>query len=95
MLQKFLAWYLGGSDGNLPPYSPSTISASHPEYDADVSNVIRNNGFHELRVDYAQMLLTEFVKPKTSTGLSSSIAAYSSSGTQVNGCIGVTSGAAF
>jgi len=92
-LKNFLAWYIGGSESSLRPYNPKTASAANPEYDTDVRAIIRNNGFSELNATYAAALLKAYVKPGISTGLSTAIAAYKTTGTQIDGCKGVATGA--
>lgn len=92
-LKNMLAWYFGGSITGLPAYDPTTSNSDSPGYDPDVANVLQNNGFHELSGPWANNILRTYVKSSAAGGLSSSIAAYSSSGTQTDACQGVTGGA--
>ena len=93
-LTNWLAWYFGGSDAGLPSYSPSTSDASFPGYDPDVAGIIQNNGFHLLTGGWADEILRAYVKPSSAGGLTTAIAAYQSSGSQVDGCQDVVTGGA-
>jgi ABC-type phosphate transport system substrate-binding protein len=92
-VKNWLAWLYGGSVGTLPPYNPATSNASTPGFDPNVARVIRNNGFHELDGVWASRILTAYVEPSAAGGLTSAIAAFKTSGTQIDGCVGVTGGA--
>jgi ABC-type phosphate transport system substrate-binding protein len=92
-LKNWLAWYVGGSLASLPAYNPATSTASNPGYDPDVALVIRNNGFHELSGAWANNVLRAYLKPSSVGGTASAIAAYNASGSQIDGCTGVTGGA--
>ncbi len=92
-LTNWLAWYFGGSDQNLGPYSPSVSSAAYPGYDPDVSAIVRNNGFHELSADWADAILATYLTPSSAGGATTAIAAFQTSGSQVDGCQGVNGGA--
>jgi len=90
---NWLAWYFGGSDASLSPYSPSGSNATYPGYDPNVSAIIRNNGFHEIASDWADAILATYVTPSNSGGATTAIAAYQASGAQADGCQGVIGGA--
>lgn len=92
-LKNWLAWFFGGSQTGLQPYNPATSSASSPGYDPDVAAVIRNNGFHEIDPAWAERIQGVYLLPGADGGLPSAIAAFNPSGTQVDGCTGVTEGA--
>ena len=92
-VKNWLAWFYGGSVAGLPAYNPATSSASSPGFDPNVALVIRNNGFHELDGVWARRILTAYLQPSAAGGLTSSIAAFNASGTQIDGCVGVTGGA--
>jgi ABC-type phosphate transport system substrate-binding protein len=92
-LKNLLAWLYGGSVAGLPPYNPATSNASSPGFDPNVARVIRNNGFHEVDGVWASRVLTAYLQPSAAGGLTSSIAAFKTSGTQIDGCVGVTGGA--
>lgn len=92
-VKNWLAWFYGGSVGGLPAYNPAKSNATTPGFDPDVAKVIRNNGFHELDGIWANRILTAYLKPSAAGGVASSIAAFNASGTQIDGCVGVTGGA--
>ncbi|CCE11241.1 conserved exported hypothetical protein [Bradyrhizobium sp. STM 3843] len=92
-LKNWLAWLYGGSQTNLPAYNPATSSAASPGYDPDVAAIIRNNGLHELDPTWAQAIQSQYLQPGNSGGSATAIAASSASGSQVDGCQGVTGGA--
>jgi hypothetical protein len=92
-LKNWLAWVYGGSITSLPPYNPATSNANSPGYDPDVASVIRNNGFHELDPVWASNVITGYLRTSAAGGQPSAIAAYNASGSQVDGCTGVTGGA--
>jgi ABC-type phosphate transport system substrate-binding protein len=92
-LKNWLAWYFGGSVSALPPYDPASSNAGNPGFDPNVAAVIRNNGFHELNSVWANNVLSAYVRPSSVGGAVSAIAAYDASGSQVDGCTGVTGGA--
>jgi ABC-type phosphate transport system substrate-binding protein len=92
-LKNWLAWYFGGSDPGLSPYSPSSSSAEYPGYDPNVSAIIRNNGFHPISGDWADAILATYVTPSNAGGAATAIAGYRTSGSQVDSCQGVIGGA--
>jgi ABC-type phosphate transport system substrate-binding protein len=92
-LTNWLAWFFGGSDAGLGAYSPSVSNAVNPGFDPNVSAIIRNNGFHELSAGWADALLAAYVTPSSGGGAATAIAAYQTSGAQVDGCQGVNGGA--
>ncbi len=92
-LKNWLAWFFGGSDAGLLPYSPTTSSPSFPGFDPDVAAIIRNNGFHQLSGGWADQVLKAYVKPSNAGGLTTAIASYQTSGSQADGCQGVVTGA--
>lgn len=92
-LKNWLAWLYGGSVIALPRYNPATSTANNPGYDPDVAQVVRNNGFHELDATWASNVLNGYLLASSAGGLPKAIAAYNASGTQVDGCQGVTGGA--
>jgi len=92
-LTNWLAWYFGGSDQNLGPYSPSGSNATYPGYDPNVSAIVRNNGFHELSAPWADTILAAYVTPSSAGGAATAIAGYQTSGAQADGCQGVNGGA--
>jgi ABC-type phosphate transport system substrate-binding protein len=75
-LRNFLSWYYNGSDSTSPTFDP------------DVSAVIQNAGFHPLRVDYAQNIVSEYLTANRAGEISAAPA-----GRTPNGCTGVTGGA--
>ena len=89
----WLAWFFGGSDAGLGPYSASVSNANNPGYDPNVSAIIRNNGFHEFSADWADTILATYVTPSSAGGAATAIAAYQTSGAQVDGCQGADRGA--
>lgn len=92
-VKNWLAWYFGGSITGLPNYNPATSNSDNPGYDPNVARVIRNNGFHELDGLWATNILNAYLTSSAAGGLPTAIAAYSTSGTQTDGCAGVTGGA--
>ncbi|MBR0897689.1 hypothetical protein JQ616_22285 [Bradyrhizobium tropiciagri] len=92
-VKSWLAWFFGGSVTGLPDYNPSTSNADNPGYDPNVAKIIRNNGFHELDGVWANNILNAYLTSSAAGGSPTAIAAYSSSGTQTDGCTGVTGGA--
>ncbi|UGY01391.1 substrate-binding domain-containing protein [Bradyrhizobium quebecense] len=92
-VKNWLAWFFGGSVTGLPNYNPAASNADNPGYDPNVARVIRNNGFHELDGVWATNILNAYLISSAAGGLPSAIAAYSTSGTQTDGCTGVTGGA--
>jgi ABC-type phosphate transport system substrate-binding protein len=92
-LKNWLAWFYGGSINSLPPYNPATSNSNSPGYDPNVANLIENSGFHELDSAWATTLVSTYLRTSAAGGLPSAIAAYNASGTQVDGCQGVTGGA--
>lgn len=92
-LKNWLAWFFGGSLNSLPPYNPATSNSNSPGHDPNVANLIENNGFHELDSAWANNLVSTYLRASTAGGQPSAIAAYNTSGTQVDGCQGVTGGA--
>jgi ABC-type phosphate transport system substrate-binding protein len=92
-LKNTLAWLFGGSTSSLAPYNPATSNFITPGFDPDVSAVIRNNGFHEIDTSWALEIERVYLKPSAHGGTPFAIAAFSTSGTQVDGCTGVTGGA--
>jgi ABC-type phosphate transport system substrate-binding protein len=92
-LTNWLAWFFGGSDAGLGPYSASVSNANNPGYDPNVSAIVRNNGFHEFSADWADTILATYVTPSSAGGAATAIAAYQTSGAQVDGCQGVHRGA--
>jgi ABC-type phosphate transport system substrate-binding protein len=93
-IKNFLSWLIGGGNPALPKGTPSTSTADSPKYDPDVNAVLANNGFHALPPAFSAGLLSRYVKPSTAGGSKQSIAAFKTSGAQVDGCIGVTGGGA-
>jgi hypothetical protein len=93
VLKNWLAWLFGGSQGGLPPYSPATSNFVSPGFDPDVAAVIRNNGLHELDPAWAAQIQQIYLLPGIDGGAGSAIAAFNTSGSQVDGCTGVTGGA--
>lgn len=92
-LKNWLAWVFGGSINSLPPYNPATSNSNSPGFDPNVASLIENNGFHELDSAWASNLVSAYLRTSTAGGQPSAIAAYNASGTQVDGCKGVTGGA--
>src|SRR5262249_17046648 len=74
-LRNFLNWYINAAE------------ASDPDYDAKVSQVIENNGFHHISVNYKANIITQYLTSTNSGFISGATA--SSSG----GCTGVAGGA--
>ena len=92
-IANFISWLAAGGDKNdYPAGTPSTSTAASPHYDADVSAVLQNNGFHALNATLAFALINQYVTP--GSGNNTAIAAYKTSGSQTEGCIGVTAGGA-
>jgi ABC-type phosphate transport system substrate-binding protein len=92
-LKNYLAWLYGGSNSALSAYNPATSNANSPGYDPNVSNVIRNNGFHELDPAWSTTALANYVVASAAGGQPTAIAAYKASGAQTDACQGVTGGA--
>jgi ABC-type phosphate transport system substrate-binding protein len=92
-LKNWLAWVLGGSNPGLPPYNPATSNANAPGFDPNVSLVLRNNGLRELSSNWANNAQKVYVTASAAGGEPTAIAAFNASGTQVDGCTGVTGGA--
>ena len=93
-ITSYLAWYLGGSNSSYPHGTPSTITRTVKAYDPDVGDVLRNNGFNTLPASFAGALYAQYVLPSADHGSTQAIAAYKTSGAQVDGCKGVTGGGA-
>ncbi|MGJ4942109.1 substrate-binding domain-containing protein [Bradyrhizobium sp. HKCCYLS1011] len=92
-LTNWLAWLYGGSQTGLPAYNPATSNAVNPGYDPNVAAIVRNNGLHELDPAWAAAIQGQYLLPSIDGGRPTAIAAYSASGSQVDGCQGVTGGA--
>ena len=92
-ITNWLAWFYGGSQNGLPPYSPSTSNATNPGFDPNVAAIIQNNGFHELDAAWAAEIQDQYLLPSVVGGRQTAIAAFATSGSQVDGCQGVTGGA--
>ncbi|WP_315833194.1 substrate-binding domain-containing protein [Bradyrhizobium prioriisuperbiae] len=92
-VKNWLAWFFGGSLGSLPPYNPATSNPNAPGFDPNVAKVIRNNGFHEVDGAWAGSVVQTYLRTSAAGGRTSAIAAYNASGTQTDGCQGVTGGA--
>jgi ABC-type phosphate transport system substrate-binding protein len=86
---NFLSWLVGVGEGAVG--TPSTSTAATPKRDVDVGRVLQVNGFHELRTTLAHALIQQYVTPGINN---TAIAAYNPSGSQTQGCIGVTGGGA-
>ncbi|HET6378440.1 MAG TPA: substrate-binding domain-containing protein [Methylocella sp.] len=93
-IKNFLSWLIGGGNPALPAGKPSTSTDVSPKYDPNVNAVLANNGFHALPPAFSAALLSRYVKPSTAGGSKQSIAAFKTSGPQVDGCTGVTGGGA-
>lgn len=76
-LKNFLNWYIKGAD------------STDPNYDAKVSQVIQNNGFHHIPVSYKTNIVAQYLAI-AANGL---ISAAPASGTGTKGCASVTGGA--
>jgi ABC-type phosphate transport system substrate-binding protein len=87
---NFVSWLIDGSAA-IGSGTPSTSTAASPQYDPDVGRVIQNNGFHQISATLAKAILKQYVTPPTSGH--TAIAAYNTSGSQTEGCTGVTGGA--
>jgi hypothetical protein len=92
-LKNWLAWLYGGSQNGLPPYNPATSNAVNQGFDPDVAAIIENHGFHELNASFASEISAAYLLGSANGGSPLAIAAFKPSGTQVDGCTGVTSGA--
>ncbi|WP_298269385.1 substrate-binding domain-containing protein [uncultured Bradyrhizobium sp.] len=92
-LTNWLAWFFGGSQSDLSLYDPTSSNATNPGYDPNVAAIIQNNGLHELDPAWAASLQAQYLLPGIDGGRPTAIAAYRTSGGQVDGCTGVTGGA--
>lgn len=76
-LRNFLNWYVKGAD------------SSDPAYDAKVSQVIQNNGFHHIPVNYKKNIVAQYLRSLSNSYISEAPA----TGTGTKGCANVTGGA--
>ncbi len=91
-LTNFLSWLIDGSAGTGGSGTPSTSTAAAPKYDRDVGAVLQSNGFNPINAALATAILKQYV---TASGITNAaIAAYKTSGSQTQGCTGVTGGGA-
>ncbi len=91
-IANFVSWLVGGGLGTLTVGTPSTSTAASPKYDRDVANDLRNNGFHEIPPQLSDAILRQYVF--AGFPYNTAIAAYNRSGSQTEGCVGVTGGGA-
>jgi phosphate transport system substrate-binding protein len=79
-LTGFLSWYVNGAD------------STSPSFDAKVSAVVQNNGFHLVPVQYAQNIVSQYLTFSSSHHITASDSR--SPPRQTAACVGVTGGAA-